>query len=347
MARSLFFHLILITILLATNHRVTYAQSIHPDSLLYKVEQLGQYLLYRNHDSTYISNHGDKFIFKLIGVNKFNYFRIKDSNEKSSARYRPDRKINLGFGMAYKWFAFDLTFNFGIGEDSNFENSRYLDLSGTIFSSKQFVSASYQYYFGYQMNKFTGISSEEFPESPIRDDIRSTFFGLQYFFAFNYDKFSLKAPFIHNEVQKKSAGSFLLGAGIGLYSLGADSTIIPSEFYNDFNEKLYLTDLNANIVTLSYGYIYTFIWKKHFYATLSLIPGLGVNFGDYKTDFRELYKTHMFLGFKTMNSIGYNSDRFFGGIQITGDLFNTRIDKGLNVYTGHGKSKLFIGYRFH
>ena len=322
------------------------AQSLHPDSVMLRIEKFGHYLLYRNHDTTFISNHSDKFIVKLIGVNKFNYFKLKDSKNNSSARYRPDRKLNLGFGIAYKWFAVDLAFNVGIGEDSDFENSRYLDLSGTIFSSKQFISASYQYYFGYQMNKFTGITSEELPASPYRDDIRSRFFGLQYFFAFNYDKFSLKAPFIHNEVQKKSAGSFLLGAGFGIYTLDADSTIIPTEFYNDFDEKLHITDLSATTVSINYGYMYSFIWQKHFYATVSLMPGLGINFGDYKTDYRELYKTHLYLGLKTMNSLGYNSDNFFGGLQFSSDLFKTRIDKRLNVITGHGKAKLFLGWRF-
>lgn len=322
------------------------AQSLHPDSLMIKVEQLGNFLLYRNHDTSYIANYSSNFTLKLIGVNKYNFFKVKDNEANSSARYRPDRRVNLGIGLAYKWFAVDLAFNFGIGEDSNFKNSKYLDLSGTIFSSKQFINATYQYYYGYQMSKFTGITSEEIPGSAIRDDIRTTYFGLQYFFAFNYDKFSLKAPFIHNERQKKSAGSFLLGAEFGIYALDADSTIIPPEFHEDFNEKLHLVDLNTSNLGLGFGYIYTLIIKDHFYATASFIPNFGINMGDSKTSFREPFKTHLYLGFKSLNSIGYNTSRFFGGIQFSVDFFNTRIDKKLNVQTGHGKAKLFLGYRF-
>ena len=321
-------------------------QSLRPDSLMFKVEQLGDYLLYRNHDTSYIKNYSENFTLKLIGVNKYNFFKVKDSNLKSSARYRPDRKVNLGFGMSYKWFAFDLAFNVGIGEDSNFENSKFLDISGTIFSSKQFINATYQYYYGYQMSKLTGINSEDIPDSPTRDDIRTFYFGLQYYFVFDYDKFSLKASFIHNEVQRKSAGSFLLGVGFGFYNIGADSTIIPTEFHNDFDESLHFTDLNASILGVGFGYIYTLVWKKHFYATVSLIPGIGINFGDYKTDYRKPYDTHLYLGFKTMNSIGYNSKKYFGGFQFTSDFFRTKIEKQLNIQTGHGKAKVFFGYRF-
>ena len=303
------------------------AQSLHPDSLLMKVEEFGNYLLYRNHDSSYIKSYSDNFTLKLIGVNKYNYFKIKDAKNNVSARFRPDRKVNLGLGIAYKWFAFDFAFNVGIGEDSNFQNSKILDLSGTIFSSKQFINASYQYYFGYQMTKVTGIEADELPNSSIRDDIRTVYFGLQYFFAFSYDKFSLKAPFIHNEMQKKSAGSFLLGVGFGYYSLAADSTIIPPEIHGNFDENLHLTDLNATNGNIGCGYIYTFVWQKHFYATLSFIPILGINLGDYRTEYRKPYGAHLYLGFKTMNSIGYNSDKIFGGIQFSNDFSKTRLEK--------------------
>ncbi len=321
-------------------------QTLNPDSLMVKVEQLGHYLLYRNHDTSYISNHSDKFIFKLIGVNKYNYFKIKDGKHNSSARFRPDRRFNLGLGVSYKWFAIDIAFNVGIGEDSDFENSQLVDFQGTIFSSKQFISATYQYYYGYQMNKFKGVDPEEFPGTSIRDDIRTIYFGLYYLFVFDYDKFSLKASFIHNEIQKKSAGSFLIGAGFNSYTLDADSTIIPPEIHGDFDEKLHLTDLSSTSLSISFGYMYTFVWRKYFYVTASLIPDLGVNFGDYRTDFRKPYDTHLYLGLRTMNSIGYNSERLFGGIQFNTDVFRTRIEKQLGVITGHGKAKLFIGYRF-
>jgi len=336
-----------ISIIILSSIKTALGQSLHPDSLMLKVEQFGKYLLYRNHDTSYIANYSEKFALKLIGVNKFNYFKVRDSKANTSARYRPDRKLNLGLGFSYKWFAIDLAFNVGIGENSNFQNSKFLDIYATIFSSKQFISASYQYYYGYQMNKFKGLSDEEFPSTSIRDDIRTITFGLQYLFAFNYDKFSLKASFIHNEIQKKSAGSILLGASFNKYTMDADSSVIPTEVKGSFDEKLHLQDLNSTSVSLNFGYMYTFVWKKHFYITASLIPGLGLNLGDYRTEFREPYKTHLYIALKTMNSIGYNSARIFGGFQFSNDLYKTKIDKQLNVQTGHGKAKIFVGYRFN
>ena len=134
---------------------------------------------------------------------------------------------------------------------------------------------------------------------------------------------------------------------MGLLTISADSTIIPPEFYSDFNENLHLTDLNATYASIGFGYMYTLVFKKYFYVTLSFIPSLGINYGDYRTVYRSPYKTSLYLAFKTMNSIGYNGEQVFCGLQFTNDTFKTRIEKQQNVLAGHGKAKIFVGYRFN
>ncbi len=311
-----------------------------------KVEELGQFMLYKNHDTTYITNYSDKLTAKILAITKINFFKIRDNNNNSNIRFRPDRKLNLGIGLSYKWFALDLAFNFGIGEDSDFKNSKTLDFQGSIFSSKQYISGSYQYYYGFQFDEFNGIPREGIPENRSRDDIRTVSTVLQYLFAFNYDKFSLKAPFIQNEIQRKSAGSFLIGARYQLFNVDADSSMIPSGAKGYFDSRTHLTSLTGSSLTFSFGYMYTFVFEKYFYITLGLIPGLGVNLGDYKSDFKKPLQTQIATGFSTLNAIGYNGERFFCGIQVLADKYNFRMEKKLNLNQGHGKVKFHFGYRF-
>jgi hypothetical protein len=47
-----------------------------------------------------------------------------------------------------------------------------------------------------------------------------------------------------------------------------------------------------------------------------------------------------------MNSLGYNARRVYVGLQFEGDVSSARIDKSAHVGIGHGKGKVFIGYRF-
>jgi len=207
----------------------TNAQILLADSLTHKVEEIGNWLLYRNHDTNYIQNYSDKVALKLILLNKYNYFKVKDQINHTSLHYRPVRDLSLGVGVSHKWFAFDLTFSLGLRNNSDFEDSKAFDFQGRIFSSKQYISTTLQYYYGYKLSGSSGFDQPISETPKNREDIRTINFGIQYLYAFNYDKFSLKAPFVFNEVQRKSAGSFIGGAGFNIYIMDADSSKIKVE----------------------------------------------------------------------------------------------------------------------
>jgi hypothetical protein len=321
-------------------------QIIVKDSIDKKMDGIQYYLLYRNHDSTYIRSYADQFALKLVAVNKINYFGIKDKNTSAGLRYRPEYGVNLGIGVSYKWFALDLAFNLGIRENKDFENSEYFDFQGRIFSSKQFIEGSLQYYYGHLLANISGIDEEIYDIPEIRDDIRTISFGLQYLYAFNYDKFSLKAPFVLNEIQLKSAGSPILGASFAYFSMDADSSIVPQNLMEYFDPKLHMTDFNVISLAVNAGYMYTFVWKEHFFITLGLIPGLNFNLGDSKAGQREPFRWNVSYRIKTMNALGYNGRRFFTGFQFVGDWNNIRIYEKLHTKFTHGSLKFFVGYRF-
>jgi hypothetical protein len=322
------------------------AQVITKDSLENKIKGLQYYLLYRNHDTTYIKSYADQFALKLVAVNKINYFGIRDKNSPAGLRYRPEYGVNLGIGVAYKWFALDLAFNIGLRENKDFENSEYFDFQGRVFSSRQFFEGSLQYYYGHILANISGIDEDLDDIAVIRDDIRSISFGLQYLYAFNYDKFSLKAPFVLNEIQLRSAGSPILGASFVYFSMVSDSSIVPQSIMEYFDPRLYLTDFNVISLAVNAGYMYTFVWKKHFFITLGLIPGINFNLGDSKAEQRESFKWNVSYKMKTMNALGYNGDRFFTGFQFVGDWNNIRLYDKLHTKFTNGSLKFFIGYRF-
>ena len=319
---------------------------IQPDSLLVKAEQLARQLLFRNYDTTYIKTFPKELALRIVAHNKYNFFRLTDNNLKSSLRYRPDRQINLGFGVSYKWFSFDLSFNLATVGPNQLENSQFFDFQGTVFSSKHFLGVTYQYYLGYLLAGGSTNSQEISEEDKIREDIRTLHFGLNYLYAFNYGKFSLKAPFVLNQVQRKSAGSIVAGVGFSISILDADSTMIPKEVVGAFDEKLLLTDLNTIDLAINVGYVYSFVWKEKVFLTLGLIPGINFISGDYQNEGRQIMGPHFFPKFRTMNALGYNGQRFFTAFQYSTDTDYVRIGKKLRVDLGRGKLKFLVGYRF-
>ena len=323
-----------------------HAQVFSIDSLERKFDQLEHFFFFRYHDTTYIKSYFDQFALKIVANKKFNYFNIRDKNNETALRYRPENGINLGFGISYKWFALDITFNIGIHEDENFTQKEAFDFQGRIFSSRQFMEGSLQYYYGYKLGKITGINDVLTDMQKIRNDIRTISFGLQYLYAFNYTRFSLKAPFILNEIQKKSAGSMIFGASFAFFTMDADSSIVPVEYTDFFDPALQITDLSVISLAVNFGYMYTFVYKEHFFLTLGIIPGLSFNMGDYNTDSRDLFKWNVSYKIKTMNAIGYNSEKYFAGMQLVGDWNNVMLQKKLHSLFNQGSLKLFVGYRF-
>ena len=322
------------------------AKSQEIDTTKTGLDYIGHYLLYRNHDTSYIKNYSHKISVKLVTINKYNYFKVRDRINKTSLKYIPVRDVSLGLGVAYKWFAVDLTFALGLRNKSEFENTRAFDFQGSMFSSKQYITFTIQYYQAYQLNSINGVDIILSEEIKRREDIRTINFGIQYMFATNYTKFSIKAPFVQNEGQRKSAGSPIVGASFNMFVMDADSSIVPNEVSDSFEPNLHLTDLNILSASASFGYMYTFVYKKRFFLTLSLIPGLNINGGDYYTDNRNYNSASINLKLNSLNAIGYNSTKFFTGFQFLSDAYFARLEKKLSAEIGHGKLSLFVGYRF-
>lgn len=321
-------------------------KSQQADSLMKKIEGLSDYLLYRNHDTSYIANYGDKVAVKLVTVNKYNYFKIRDRIEKTGLRYHPVRDLSLGVGVSYQWFALDITFSLGLHNNTNSIDNRSFDFQGSLFSSKQYISTTVQYYMGYKLGNVRGVPVQAKEPSFTREDIRTINFSMQYMYALNYTKFSLKAPFVFNEVQRKSAGSAIAGISFSIFIMDADTSVVPSELFDYFDPALRMRDLNVLSIGLSFGYMYSLVYKERFFLSVSLIPGLNVNSGDYLTTTRELIPLNFNLGLNTMNAIGFNGKTVFAGANFIMDSFVIKVKQKMNVTIGSGRFNLFVGYRF-
>lgn len=333
------------TFLLSLTLSNMFGQVNKADTLMATAAEIADYILYQNHDTSYIRSYAEKISFKLLANNKFNTFSLNNPSLDKRIRYRPDLGINFGIGAAYKWFSLDVSTSLGFSEN-NISNSSYRDIQGRILTSRHYIRFRYQYYLGYKVDYVSGIDPDQLHEYETRQDIRTMQFGVQYLYAFNYGKFSLKAPFVMNERQKKSAGSMVTGAGFQMYTLDADSSLIPNEPSPESSVENNISEINIVSLTVNFGYMYSFVIKGRFFITLGLIPGVGIKSGDYNTGQRVPLNSRFALMAKTMNAIGYSGYRFFGGIQLISGYFYMPLEQDLRFNIIEGRSALYVGYRF-
>ena len=322
------------------------AQTETVDTLVHVIENFSDQFLNRHQDTSYIGNYRSEIAIKLQALGKFNYITLKDQSSETSVKYIPVRDLRIGVGFAYKYTAVDLNIGLGLSKNSQIEDFKSFDVRARVYTSKQYVNTFLQFYQGYRISEQKGIDLSPDYSLGTRSDLRSIHMGFQYLYAVNYNKFSLKAPFVFNETQRKSAGSFLFGANFNILIIDADSSLAAINTQGAFGNELHLHDLNNLSLGINAGYMFTYVFKENFFATFSLIPGVIYNNGDYAINERKSIPTQFNARLKTMNSIGYNSRRFFTGLTFEGEGYWIKIADNQRTEITHGLASVFVGYRF-
>ena len=149
------------------------------------------------------------------------------------------------------------------------------------------------------------------------------------------DNFSFKAILNQNEIQRKSAGSF-----------------VPSFTYEYFkiSDKTATEELKSVNLILNAGYFYTFVINKKLYANLSIAPGLGYGFNkltmESEDDKAIERNTEFIFNMNSLIGLGYNSRSFFGGVFLRGIATTHDENSIVNFDSVRGIVKIFVGYRF-
>ena len=161
-----------------------------------------------------IVDYSDKFALYLYAKQKTNHFGIYNL-EVPLIEYSPNDRLNIGFGFNYKWLGIGFAFNFGFVNNDNdkYGVTKRLDWQTNIYSKKFVVDFYLQYYQGYYVQNPQEVFPEwgEGDDMYIRPDIKSASLGIGAMYIFNHKKFSYKSAFLQTAIQKKSAGSFMMG----------------------------------------------------------------------------------------------------------------------------------------
>jgi len=158
-------------------------------------------------------------------------------------------------------------------------------------------------------------------------------------YKFN-ENFSLKSLSSQTEMQLKSCGSFFPYLIYNLYVIDDQA---PDQQSSQKSE-------NFNAIA-SIGYAYTFVIHSKFYASLGLTTGFGLHYTKLLTRMPEdnitTYYTDPLFRFQEKISFGYNSKKFFTGLESSfaqrthNQADNSVHEKGIRTFF-----QIFIGYRF-
>jgi hypothetical protein len=225
-------------------------------------------------------------------------------------------------GYTYSFLTLNLSLKLpGLnGDEAIYGKSRYLDLQSHTIFRNMIVDLYLQWNRGYYLAEPVepgGLPQIE-GRYPVRGDLRTTVVGINVQRLFNSERYSYKASFVQNEIQKRSAGSPIIGVE-GYWLLGmADSLIIPRELgSHGFASGAGFNQSDLFNLGLNGGYAYTFVVRKSYYLSLSTVWGLAAGYNVLNcTATSDLNRSGLSWGINNHNrvSMGFNRNDFYIGL---------------------------------
>ncbi len=302
------------------------------------------------YDTSYIEAFPDHISGRLYLSRKFTDISFVEQEEKRGIHYRPNTTLNLGIGATVRGFTLNLAYGFRfLNQNETIGKTEYLDLQSHMYGRKHVIDFYGQLYSGLYLENTTDLFPEMTEQSYLRPDLRIVILGATYFRVFNDRKFSYSASLVQNEFQKKSAGSFLLGAKAFVMAAGSDSSMIPV-FDRDsmFNAFIGVDRLRTYQFGPGVGYAHTFIMWERFFLTLSFDVNFMIGNSRYRIadeGVTEEWQVNTSMDLRL--ALGYNSEKSYFGLSYVEDTKQMRSEDGnINTFFGVGNIRLNYVRRF-
>jgi hypothetical protein len=249
----------------------------------------------------------------------------------------------VGFGVTYKIIDADIAFSLPATRfvQQDFQNLTQFKLALGITRRKYTLRGFYTDSKG----MIAGDPDGKFQSTP---DIHQYRGGAQFTYLFNYRKYSYRAAIFQNEMQRRTAGSFMLRLEAFYRGLGVGQSLVPASLDNvtTYGDQAGLQYVKAPGLLAMPGYGATITSRDgKFFVAPMIFAGPGVAFNFYKGSLGDFaYTTWEFSSMAAIN-VGYNGPRMYFNFSTTGDVNYSPINPTYFMTTNL-RMGITAGYRF-
>lgn len=285
---------------------------------------------------------------RLYTLTKWNTVDISKDGDVP-LRLKPNGPTSIGVGINYKSLGLNLGFGIPRSAESNriYGKTNRFDVQMGLYPEKYAFDGYAQIYRGYY-----NVNPEDFTDwtadvKPQLRDMKVFSVGLNALYVFNNRHFSYKAAFVRNQIQKKSAGSFILGVFGQMDLVRTDDGFIPGEFPDSLRQSFDLKSYNTIAIGVSVGYIYTWVISKNVFFNIGLTPGFGNQRVQIEaTDGSKSVNNSAAAQLSGRSAVGVELKHFYFG--VTGSLVWRNFKyKGYDLGLSTEQIRVFVGKRFN
>lgn len=311
---------------------------------------------FNDYDTTYISPNYYNYTAMLQNTNYFQSYRLtgktKDGMEQSiTARPVPNIKVGPYFGWSWIFlgYTFDVSHPRHAGQSSEFNLSLYSALLGCDFV---YIKNNGDYRLkramGFEGVKPSSVRGIDFSGM----DANTLSFNAYY--IFNHRHFSYPAAYNQSTVQRKSCGSWMIGAGFSKQHVSFDYSRLPSSLIGTTEspkiiEELKFSDINYGYYYFSGGYAYNWVFARNWLLGGSVMPSIGWRKAKgEKFKGKEILLDIKNLTFDCTSRLGlvWNNTHWFAGASFVSHLYMYRKSR-LTLTNSVNYCNVYVGFFFH
>lgn len=309
--------------------------------------KLIKFLEFGKRDTNYIKQHQKDYNIQTSGLLNSWIFYIDPpfiSGKNQNINLAPNIVPQISLGLNLKYLSISASYNLPVFLNNEIE-----------YGSTRFFDLAVNFYKGYlgseiNFNFFRGMhqSSKNGEAITIREDSRLMGVWLNTYYVQNFKKFSLRSAIKTQEIQQKSAGSFVVMLHTGLRALHADTPFVSvSDNKNTYGLINNATNINTQTIALRPGYAHNFVFKNgKYFISPAFFAGAGFsNLGIKQSNNRRRTLTtdyNMHVKF----SAGYNGISYFFNVYGNYDVSSMQLQKTTSIAFNQAYMGFNLGYRF-
>lgn len=297
-------------------------------------------------DTHFIADHTEKLTARFYLLYQDATFTI-NPDQGNRLLYKPNVNIRIGIAGFWRWFGLGLSIEnpFFKWSSETRGHTSFIDLRVNAYGRAVAAELFLQQYKGFYISNVFKTDGSNY----LLPDMKSFSIGISAYWIYNATRFSIRAAFVQNERQIKSAGSFMVRPSFVFSRFTSSDGIIPPELI--VTDNIPVTDrvISGDLYSygLSPGYSYTLVFLRNFYFTATLFPGVYWQFYSYTTKLNSFMEDKFSFILNGRFALGYNSDQWFTGFSFQLGL-NDFTDRFANTFFNYDVTqyRVWAGTRF-
>ena len=286
---------------------------------------------YKDHDSSYYQSFERYITTRFYLSQKYAGLELERAPGISRFRYLANTSLTAGVGVTYQSISLNIGYAFGfLNTDHQKGKTRDLDLQTHIYGRAWTIDLTGQFYKSFYLTP-KGLAASDANNYYIRPDLRMQLLGVSAYHLLNPSRFSFRAALLENEQQKKSAGSFLIGAEIFYGVIKADSSLVPVSLSQNYLQKD-VRRLDFIKIGPGIGYAYTYVINRRFYLTGSLCASLSLDYSNEHSATSKTGNVNLNKGFIYRIVGGYDFNNWNLNLSLVGNQMSVRGASSTNKY---------------